>query len=58
MQSLTRKYVAALSNNLDQRFASSSDVISALSIFDPVNVPGYEGDDFEEYGNASVNINF
>lgn len=56
MQSLTRKYVAALSNNLDQRFASSSDVISALSIFDPVNVPGYEAEGFQEYGNASVNI--
>ena len=56
MQSLTRKYVAALSNNLDQRFASSSDVISALSIFDPVNVPGYEADGFQDYRNASVNI--
>ena len=56
MQSLTRKYVAALSHNNDQRFASSSNVISALSIFDPVNVPGYEADGFQEYGNASLNI--
>ncbi|PFX22249.1 hypothetical protein AWC38_SpisGene13242 [Stylophora pistillata] len=56
MQSLTQKYVAALSNNLDQRFVSSSDVISALSIFDPVNVPAYEADGFQEYGHCSVNI--
>ena len=38
------------------KIASSSDVISTLSIFDPVNVPGYEADGFQEYGNASVNI--
>ncbi|PFX25827.1 putative RNA-directed DNA polymerase from transposon BS [Stylophora pistillata] len=56
MQSLTQKYIAALSNNLDQRFLSSSDVISALSIFDPVNVPAYEADGFQEYGHSSVNI--
>lgn len=55
MQSLTQKYVAALSNNLDQRFVSSS-VISALSIFDPVNVQAYEADGFQEYGHSSVNI--
>ncbi|PFX25821.1 Zinc finger protein 862 [Stylophora pistillata] len=56
MQSLTQKNIAALSNNLDQRFLSSSDVISALSIFDPVNVPAYEADGFQEYGHSSVNI--
>ncbi|PFX24753.1 hypothetical protein AWC38_SpisGene10654 [Stylophora pistillata] len=56
MQSLTQKNVAALSNNLDQRFVSSSDVISALSIFDPVNVPAYEADGFQEFGHSSVNI--
>ena len=48
--------MAALTHNLDQRFASSSGVISALSILDPISVPEYEADGFQEYGIAQVNI--
>ena len=54
MQSLAKKYVGALTQNLDQRFVASSEVISALSIFDPVSVPEYDADGFQEYGVAEV----
>ena len=54
MQSLVKKYVGALTQNLDQRFATSSEVISALSIFDAVSVPEYDADGFQEYGVAEV----
>lgn len=54
MQPLVKKYVGALTQNLGQRFAASSEVISALSIFDPVSVPEYDADGFQEYGVAEV----
>lgn len=56
IQSLSQTYVAALTQNLDERCAASSDVISALSVLDPVSVPEYEADGFQEYGIAQVNI--
>lgn len=56
MQGLSQKYVTALIQNFEQRFASSCNVISALSIFDPLSVPEYEADGFQEYGTAEVNI--
>ena len=56
MQRLSQKYVTALTQNLGERFASSSHVISALSIFDPLSVPEYQVDGFHEYGTAQVNI--
>lgn len=56
MQGLSQKYVTALTKNLEERFASSCDVISALSIFDPLSVPEYEAYGFQEYRTAQVNI--
>lgn len=56
MQGISQKYVTALTQNLEERFASSCNVISALSISDPFSVPEYEADGFQEYGTAQVNI--
>lgn len=48
--------MAPPTNNLDERFPSSSDVVSVLSILDPVSVPEYEADGFQEYGITRVII--
>lgn len=54
MQSLVKKYVGALTQHLDQKFAANSEAISALSIFDPASVPECDAGGFQEYGVAEV----
>ena len=56
MQRLLQTYVAVLTQDLDERFATSFVVISALGIFDPLCVPNHEADGFQEYRAAQVNI--
>ena len=47
-------FISHLIGNVSSRFASSGDVVSALSIFDPRKVPCVDSDDLSCYGEDSV----
>lgn len=53
LQSLFRKYTAALIENIDRRFADSSKVLAAFSIFDPVAMPD-TAVELKVYGNPQI----
>ena len=43
-------FIVHLKDNISSRFASSSDVVSAMSIFDPKKMPSVESPDLHRYG--------
>ncbi|XP_052261749.1 E3 SUMO-protein ligase KIAA1586-like [Dreissena polymorpha] len=53
LQSLFKKYITALKDNIDHRFGDSSVILTAFCIFDPVTVPG-DSALFKEHGNREI----
>lgn len=54
MNNLGRKYVAALLQNLDRRFAAASDVLDALAVLNPTAVPPASDAAFKLHGKNSI----
>lgn len=53
-ENIAKPFVTHLKKNISSRFASSHDVISALSIFDPRKVPDEGSASLRTYGDESV----
>ena len=53
-EKVAKPFINHLKSNISSRFASSGDVVSALSIFDPRKVPCVDSDDLSCYGEDSV----
>ena len=53
-EKVAKPFISHLIGNVSSRFASSGDVVSALSIFDPRKVPCVDSDDLSCYGEDSV----
>ena len=53
-EKVAKPFISHLKGNISSRFASSGDVVSALSIFDPRKVPCVDSDDLSCYGEDSV----
>ena len=51
---LQEKYITSLVANVEARFASSSPLLAALKIFDPLTVPETSGLGFNVYGNRDI----
>ena len=47
---VAKPFIAHLKDNISSRFASSSDVVSAMSIFDPKKMPSFDSPDLSHYG--------
>ena len=52
-ETIAKPFIANLKDNISSRFASSGDVLSALSIFDPKKVP-VDSDHLYHYGEDSI----
>ena len=48
-------FVALLKENISSRFATH-DIVSALAIFDPRNIPSTDSSQFPTYGKKSIEI--
>ena len=49
-KNVVEQFIVHLKDNISGRFASSSDVVSAMSIFDPKKMPSVESPDLNRYG--------
>uniref|UniRef100_UPI00358E7E09 zinc finger protein 862-like isoform X1 n=1 Tax=Myxine glutinosa TaxID=7769 RepID=UPI00358E7E09 len=56
LANLTEKYVLALTENINNRFQNSLEVLTAFRIFDPTTVPDRSTEEFKEYGLEDVRI--
>ena len=56
IQTLFQKYITALKSNIDKRFSDSSEIVSALCIFDPLAVPEQDADGFTDYGVKEIKL--
>ncbi|XP_070550080.1 zinc finger protein 862-like isoform X2 [Ptychodera flava] len=56
LESLMRNYIGALIENIDNRFAESSPVLTALSVFDPLSMPSKDNETFSSYGQAHIKV--
>jgi len=52
----TKPFIAHLKENISSRFSSSSDVVSAMSIFDPKKVPKPDSFDLPAYEEEAIAI--
>ena len=50
LKSLFKKYITALIENIEKRFADSSDLLVAFSVLDPLLVPSPNSPGFKQYG--------
>jgi len=50
----TKPFIALLKENISSRFSSSSDVVSAMSIFDPRKAPKADSPDLPTYGDEAI----
>ena len=50
----TKPFIAHLKENISSRFSSSSDVVSAMSIFDPRKAPKADSLDLSRYGEEAI----
>ena len=55
-EKVTKPFIAHLKENVSSRFASSSDIVSALSIFDPRKAPKVDSPDLPQYGEQAISI--
>ena len=53
-ETVAKPFITHLKNNISSRFASSGDVLSAFSIFDPRKVPSNNFEDLSSYGEDSI----
>ena len=51
---VAKPFIAHLKDNISSRFSSSSDVVSAMSIFDPKKMPSSDSPDLPQYGKNSI----
>ena len=49
-----KPFIAHLKENISSRFTSSSDIVSALSIFDPRKAPKVHSPDLPQYGEQAI----
>ena len=49
-KNVVEPFIVHLKDNISSRFASSSDVVSAMSSFDPKKMPSVESPDLHRYG--------
>ena len=49
-----KPFIAHLKENISSRFTSSSDIVSALSIFDPRKAPKVDSLDLRQYGEQAI----
>ena len=49
-----KPFIAHLKENISSRFTSSSDIVSALSIFDPRKAPKVNSPDLPQYGEQAI----
>ena len=49
-----KPFIAHLKENISSRFTSSSDIVSALSIFDPRKAPKVDSLDLPQYGEQAI----
>ena len=54
MDNLLHRYVAALTQHLDERFQESLPLFSLFSIFDPSLLPAVDSPQFSEYGKNEI----
>jgi hypothetical protein len=55
-ETVAKPFIVKLKDNISSRFASSHDVVSALSIFDPRNVPSTDSTLLPTYGDESIDV--
>ena len=51
---VVKPFIAHLRENISSRFSSSSDIVSALSIFDPRKAPKKDAPDLLQYGEQAI----
>ena len=56
LKNVVEPFIVHLRENISSRFASSSDVVSAMSIFDPKKMPSVESLDLHRYGVAYFSL--
>ena len=49
-----KPFIAHLKENISSRFTSSSDIVSALSIFNPRKAPKVDSPDLPQYGEQAL----
>lgn len=54
IEALFKNYINALVENIDRRFADSSNIIVAFGVFDPLGVPGTNSESFKKYGDEHL----
>ena len=53
-EQVAKPFIAHLKENISSRFTSSSDIVSALSIFDPRKAPKVHSHDLPQYGEQAI----
>ena len=56
LRNLFEKYIPALKQNILRRFESSSEILAALGVFDPLSVPGVKQPGFKDHGSSDMTI--
>ena len=56
LKNLTKKYIKALKENIQDRFDGNLPVITAFEIFNPIRVPERQEAGFKEYGIAEIKV--
>lgn len=49
-------YIDELIKNIDRRFRDCLPVLSAVSVFDPLKVPGKDSPGFKRYGKSQIHV--
>ena len=57
-ETVAKPFISHLKGNISSRFASSSDVVTAMSIFDPKKMPNVDSPDLPQYGVESIGTLF
>ena len=56
LRNLFEKYNPALKQNIFRRFESSSEILAAHGVFDPLSVPGVKQPGFKDHGSSEMTI--
>jgi hypothetical protein len=56
MKNMGRKYIAALTENIDHRFEETLPLLTAFSVFDPYLVPDKSDSQFKCYGKLNMQV--
>jgi hypothetical protein len=56
VKNIGRKYIAALTEDIDQTFGETLPLLTAFSVFDPYLVPDKSDSHFKSYGKLNVQV--